>query len=90
MLTKADKRRKYIEEFAEFFKRYSGKIDNDEIIKFLRFKTPGLVLDFDSLFDGFFNKDQKVFANKLFILNSVKADEEKNRAHTKELIVYQH
>lgn len=43
-----------------------------DLLSYLRFKAPGLILDYDSLDKDFFSKDKIVVARTVYAMNDVK------------------
>ena len=83
-MTRADKLREQIKKLPEIINSKGANIGNEEYINILRFQTPGLILDYDSLYDGFFDKDKRVTSNKIVALNKTKEVNESERSHIKD------
>ena len=54
-----------------------------DLLSYLRFKAPGLILDYDSLDKDFFSKDKIVAARTVYAMNDVKLNCEYQRPRDK-------
>lgn len=54
-----------------------------DFLSYLRFKAPGLILDYDSLDKDFFSKDKIVAARTVYAMNDVKLNCEYQRPRDK-------
>lgn len=74
-------------------KKISGYVKNTkssllDLERYLRFEVYGLILDFDSISEDFFQSHPEILVNTIYAIKNIKNELEHNRSHTKEKKTY--